>query len=260
MPEDVTPEILPASVYNTGRGAVVEHLECYGPDRMHPVHLGDLFKSGRYRVVHKLDFEKGFHHSWLVRDTATSTWRRLMISLAVEEQRENDRKTVEYIMGMRKDYPTSEAADEAGLPIETFYHQGINGLHHCTIYPLNERYYLFRSSVRDRTIMSEEWFVRRCGVQRKERAENEGRAYEGPPASVHEMTEEEMLLVLGRPRIVMVQAAVMERVPMWRLTRPDVQLPRYVVLRPEEIVEEMDYWLSPEPFEKAAQRAAGRQE
>lgn len=257
MPEDVTPEILPASAYTNGRGTVVEDLSVYGPERMHPVHLGDRFLNGRFVVAHKLDFEHGFHHSWLVRDRATSTWRRLTISLAIDDQREHDRATVANLMTLRSDYPTREAADAAGLPMETFEHRGVNGLHHCTIYALNGRFYLFRWSVRDSTIMSEEWFVRRCAAQRKEQAENEGRAYEGPPASVHAMTEREMLLVLGRPRIVMVDEAAMEDVPMWRLTRPDVQLPRYVVLRPEEIPEEMDYWLSSEPFDKvAAQRAA----
>ncbi|KAK3904418.1 hypothetical protein C8A05DRAFT_31790 [Staphylotrichum tortipilum] len=255
--EDVTPQILPPSAYNTGRGRTVEHLEVYGPERMHPTHLGDRFHAGRYVVAHKLDFEPGFHHSWLVRDRATSTWRRLDISLAVDEQRENERQTVERMIVLRKDYPTAEAADAEGLPIGTFYHRGPNGLHLCAIFPLNDRYNLFRWSLRDSTIMSEEWFVRRCGVHRKEQAEREGREYQGLPASVHEMSEQEMLTVLGRPRIVMVEEAVMGRVPRWRLTRPDVQLPRYVVLRPDEIPEEMDYWLSPEPFDKvAAERAA----
>ena len=39
----------------------------YRPGGFHPVHLGDTFKEGRYRVIHKLG-HGGFSTIWLARD------------------------------------------------------------------------------------------------------------------------------------------------------------------------------------------------
>lgn len=44
-----------------------EPLFRYRPGGFHPVHLGDTFKEGRYRVIHKLGYG-GFSTIWLARD------------------------------------------------------------------------------------------------------------------------------------------------------------------------------------------------
>lgn len=44
-----------------------EKLSRYKPGGYHPVHLGDLFKDGRYKIINKLGFG-GFSTVWLARD------------------------------------------------------------------------------------------------------------------------------------------------------------------------------------------------
>ena len=44
-----------------------EPLHRYRAGGYHPVHLGDMFKDGRYKVLQKLGFG-GFSTAWLARD------------------------------------------------------------------------------------------------------------------------------------------------------------------------------------------------
>lgn len=44
-----------------------EPLERYRKGGYHPTHLGDIFKDGRYKVRHKLDWG-GYATIWLARD------------------------------------------------------------------------------------------------------------------------------------------------------------------------------------------------
>ena len=45
----------------------VEFDTCYGAGKLHPVHFGDLFKEGRYKVIRKLG-SGSFSTVWLARD------------------------------------------------------------------------------------------------------------------------------------------------------------------------------------------------
>jgi hypothetical protein len=44
-----------------------ERVKIYRPGGYLPVHIGDLFKDGRYEVIHKLG-KGAFSTVWLVRD------------------------------------------------------------------------------------------------------------------------------------------------------------------------------------------------
>jgi non-specific serine/threonine protein kinase len=45
-----------------------EWVEDYRPDGYHPVHLGDLFNNGQYKIIRKLG-EGSYSTVWLARDT-----------------------------------------------------------------------------------------------------------------------------------------------------------------------------------------------
>jgi hypothetical protein len=63
----------------------------------------------------------------------------------------------------------------------------------------------------DRTEMSEAWFVRQCAKLRRERNnDGDGELRQYAPENVHAITAEEMLAILGRPRIIKVTRELRE--------------------------------------------------
>lgn len=53
----------------------------YAMGGYHPVHLGDLYDDGRYRIVHKIG-AGDTSMIWLARDSSTSSWVALKILMA----------------------------------------------------------------------------------------------------------------------------------------------------------------------------------
>jgi hypothetical protein len=210
--------------------------------------------------VHKLDHD---HHSlsWLARDNATHTWRRIDIVVASEEVTKFHVAAIEREMVERA--ADAARADAKGLTLEHFYHRGPNGARApngdylcrdnlCMVFPLNGSYNTFRWTVqgggRDRTEMSEAWFVRQCAKLRRERNnDGDGELRQYAPENVHAITAEEMLAILGRPRIIKVTRELREEAIVEEWIRDD-QVPRYLVVRPDRIEEDFDFWLSEEAF------------
>ncbi|ATY60334.1 kinase domain-containing [Cordyceps militaris] len=115
--------LLPEGVEDT------EDVENYEPGGFHPVHLGDTFDDGRYRIVHKLG-AGGFSTVWLARDEKDKKWVALKIVAA------------------RHSIPTAEKSSltHAMLPVDgkqrvvvhrrQFTFDGPNGHHLCLILPV----------------------------------------------------------------------------------------------------------------------------
>jgi serine/threonine-protein kinase SRPK3 len=53
----------------------------YGMGEYHPVHLGDLYDDGRYRIVHKIG-AGDTSTIWLARDSSSWSWVALRILMA----------------------------------------------------------------------------------------------------------------------------------------------------------------------------------
>lgn len=115
--------LLPQGVGDT------EEVENYEPGGFHPVHLGDTFDDGRYRIVHKLG-AGGFSTVWLARDEKDKKWVALKIVAA------------------RHSVPTAEKSSltHAMLPVDgkqrvvvhrrQFTFDGPNGHHLCLVLPV----------------------------------------------------------------------------------------------------------------------------
>ncbi|KAK4120638.1 hypothetical protein N657DRAFT_150675 [Parathielavia appendiculata] len=237
-------EILPVTVFQRDvESEKTEHLQWYGTGKLHPTHLGDMLDNGRYTIVHKLDHDR-HSLSWLARDNLTHTWRRIDIAQAfadIHEQHGNLRAVTEHLL--ERAAKGNDRADNKGLAVAKFTHHGPNGAHLCMVFPLQGAMNCFRWGVRDECAMNAGWFMRRCA---RLRAENGGGE---PPESVHDITRGEMLRILGRPRVLRADAQLRRIAGVENSVRLE-QLPRYLVVRPDRIEDELDFWLSPEAFER----------
>ncbi|KAL2259436.1 hypothetical protein VTK26DRAFT_6900 [Humicola hyalothermophila] len=227
----------------------VESIEWYGPGKLHPTHVGDLLHNERFRVVAKLDHQ-GQSLSWLCRDTVQNKWRRIDIFHASDEITTFALRSANYAIHERQTSlakPEQQARlekahhDAVGRPLETFFHAGANGRHLCVVVPLNGMWNCFRWSLasggRDSVPMDESWFLRECAAYRARRVP----AWD-PPRDVHAITEEEMVRILAgvnrgnwmaRPVVVVLGDEMRRRAS----GRERGQLPMYLVLRPERIMD-----------------------
>ncbi|KAK2626922.1 hypothetical protein QTJ16_004097 [Diplocarpon rosae] len=100
----------------------------YRPGGFHPVHLNDVFKKGRYIVIHKLG-HGGFATVWLGRDTLRQRYVALKI-LAARLSR--DCPEVEILRRLK------QSEDHEGKPfvmslLDHFWIDGPNGKHLCVV-------------------------------------------------------------------------------------------------------------------------------
>ncbi|KAK3293186.1 uncharacterized protein B0H64DRAFT_327573, partial [Chaetomium fimeti] len=223
------PLVLPASTYASDISSdLTEPLHWYGMGKLHPSHLGDQVERGRYTIVHKLDHD---NHtlSWLVRDNMTATWRRLDILHESEEMMAPRFRAAAQDLEVRAELGSPAEADRRGLAVAFFTEPGPNGYHVHIVWPLHGAGNFFRSGVPfggDDVRMDVDWFVRECAKLRRG----------VPPACFHDITAQEMLAILGRPRVIMLDAELARLVTVTEsIAFPRV--PRYLVLRPERIVD-----------------------
>ncbi len=219
-----------------------ESLTWYGEGRLFPLHPHDTLFNDRYIITHKLDHTPT-STSWLARDTLNNVWRRVDVILASRDITRSHAEGAERQLKQRADQPSVEAANAQGLLLETFYERSPNGVHLCMVFPLNGAGNCFRWNVRDDSHMSEAWFVRRCAALR-------GKRGVAAPECVHEIAEGEMSVILagGRQKAIEVDDALREVVGLEEGDREDDELPRYLVLRPERLGVETEYWLSDAAF------------
>ncbi|EEU47043.1 uncharacterized protein NECHADRAFT_78065 [Fusarium vanettenii 77-13-4] len=113
---------LPAQVGDT------EELELYQEGGFHPVHLGDLYDDGRYRIVHKLG-AGGFSTVWLASDCLLSSWVALKIVVA-------DKSPVIEEKAVMCHKIASHWSDGRFITYKRyFYIEGPNGRHLCLVLP-----------------------------------------------------------------------------------------------------------------------------
>ncbi|KAF2235377.1 serine protein kinase [Viridothelium virens] len=105
-----------------------EPLARYRQGGYHPVRLGDLFKNGRYRVIHKLGFG-GYSTVWAARDEIAN--RNVALKIETSETFSTSRELeILQICSRSQNEPGSEYISKL---LDAFRHDGPNGSHHCLI-------------------------------------------------------------------------------------------------------------------------------
>ena len=106
---------IPQGVGNT------EDVEYYQPGGFHPVHIGDYYHDGRFKIVHKLG-AGGFSTVWLARDLKRHSWAALKIVKVKESS----------LIEEKYDLVSSTVKEDARI----FEIDGPNGRHLCLVLPV----------------------------------------------------------------------------------------------------------------------------
>ncbi len=106
-----------------------EDVERYQPGGFHPVHLGDKFDDGRYRVVNKLG-AGGYSTVWLARDDDDKKWVALKIVDA-----EHSMPTAEKSALIQATMPV-DGTKHVAVHRRQFTFDGPNGHHLCLVLPV----------------------------------------------------------------------------------------------------------------------------
>ncbi|KAI0197569.1 kinase-like domain-containing protein [Astrocystis sublimbata] len=113
----------------------VEDVENYRPGGLHPVDIGDWILGDRFEVFHKLG-SGGFATAWLCYEPAVKKWKAIKINRADASQEDSSEFRIIKLLQNAGD-PSSLMRDHhIATPLETFYIEGPNGRHLCTVMPI----------------------------------------------------------------------------------------------------------------------------
>ncbi|RAK98168.1 serine protein kinase [Aspergillus ibericus CBS 121593] len=115
--------------------ATVELIDHYRQGGYHPVHLGDEFHHGRYKVLAKLGHNAS-STTWLARDNE-GPQPEVSLKVLQASASKNNRE-----LAMHQRLATTRTADHPGKGnnhvvelLDHFYHEGPNGRHLCLVFP-----------------------------------------------------------------------------------------------------------------------------
>lgn len=112
----------------------IENLEDYEPGGYHPIDLCDVL-DGRFEVIYKLGFG-GIAMVWLCYEFDAERWRAVKIN-AASHSSENCAE-LKILQTMRENNVTPEQLEAMHIvvPLETFWIDGPNGRHLCSVMPV----------------------------------------------------------------------------------------------------------------------------
>lgn len=128
----------------------LEKIIDYEPGGPHPVHLGDMFGDGAYRIIHKLG-HGGFATVWLARDlkNAPSEDTTKYVALKIIKADSSGDDCPELLLDRLAGQMEEEGKKFLCFPLDRFRFDGPNGTHLCIVYPLlgpRVSYGVFRDS------------------------------------------------------------------------------------------------------------------
>ncbi|KFY41762.1 hypothetical protein V495_04802 [Pseudogymnoascus sp. VKM F-4514 (FW-929)] len=108
-----------------------EWVENYQPGGYHPVHLGDAFNNGQYKVIRKLG--EGCHSTvWLARNAKKSRYVALKILISDPSESTIELQILRHISQIAP----VEGNKYVTKLLDEFEHQGPNGVHKCLVFEL----------------------------------------------------------------------------------------------------------------------------
>jgi serine/threonine-protein kinase SRPK3 len=123
------PSFLQSNGLYYGHDDGAEELEEYCPGGFHPVHLGDEYAEGRYRIVHKLGFGS-YSTVWLARDSQRDRYVALKMLLARFSQKTSEAEISRTLRGSR---PDDTGKRYVHVLDDEFFVDGPNGRHICLV-------------------------------------------------------------------------------------------------------------------------------
>jgi serine/threonine protein kinase len=107
-----------------------EWIEDYRPDSYHPVHLGDIFNNGQYKVIRKLG-EGSYSTVWFARDLKDQRYVALKILVSEISVSTTELQLLSHINKATK---ADGRAQHVTQLLDEFEHGGPNGIHRCPIF------------------------------------------------------------------------------------------------------------------------------
>jgi len=109
--------------------ADVENFEEYVPGGFHPTTIGDTFRDGRYRIVHKLGFG-GYSTIWLAHDQHLQRYVSLKILVAGASRNSNEANILRLLQNGDSGHPGKQFIQTL---LDQFKFEGPNGQHLCLV-------------------------------------------------------------------------------------------------------------------------------
>ncbi|KAI3321373.1 serine protein kinase [Xylariaceae sp. AK1471] len=106
-----------------------EWVEGYRPGGYHPVHLGDVFNDGQYKVIRKLG-NGSYSTVWLAHDLKNSRYVALKVLVSEISESTNELRILRHISQVAP----LQGAQHITQLLDDFEHRGPNGLHKCLVF------------------------------------------------------------------------------------------------------------------------------
>lgn len=107
----------------------VENVEMYTSGGLHPIHLGDSFRGGSYRILHKLGYG-GFSTVWLARDQNHDRLVSLKVLTAEASRQATELKLLQHLDQCAQGNPCRRSITSR---LDDFTFDGPNGTHLCYV-------------------------------------------------------------------------------------------------------------------------------
>lgn len=115
--------------YAPSPSTFAEDPDRYRKDGLHPLHIGDVLKDGRYRIIHKLG-SGSFSTVWLCRDTSESKYVSLKVLSA---EIPTDCKELQILKKITFSNSPPKGREFVLQLLDNFIINGPNGKHLCIV-------------------------------------------------------------------------------------------------------------------------------